>query len=135
MSSFVPLMVAIPLAVGFLIPLAIRLHPRLAEILSNITFLGLLLLSVLLTGHDTVYHVGGWPTPYGIDLRVDGLSGLMLLSINSLAVIVGLPTILFYSSIKKIFQNFIIPINQTSSSFSVVPMRIARELTIFIVTT
>ena len=52
MSSFVPLMVAIPLAVGFLIPLAIRLHPRLAEILSNITFLGLLLLGVLLTGHD-----------------------------------------------------------------------------------
>lgn len=90
MNSFIPLLVAIPLGVGFLIPLAIRLHPRLAEVLSNVTFLGLLGLSVLLVGQETVYHVGGWPTPTGIDFRVDGLTTLMLLTTNSLALIVGL---------------------------------------------
>ncbi len=33
--------------------------------------------------------MGGWPTPSGIDLRVDGLTTLMLLTINGLALIVG----------------------------------------------
>ncbi len=43
MNNLVPLLVAIPLGVGFLIPLAIRLHPRLADVLSNLTFIGLAL--------------------------------------------------------------------------------------------
>ncbi len=90
MNNLIPLLVAIPLAVGFLIPLAIRLHPRLAEVVSNIAFFGLVLITVSLTGADAVYHMGGWPTPDGIDLRLDGLSALMLLTINGLALIVGL---------------------------------------------
>jgi multicomponent Na+:H+ antiporter subunit D len=95
MNNLVPLLVVIPLGVGFLIPLAIRLHPRLADLLSNLAFLGLVALSLSLTGHQIVYHMGGWPTPNGIDLRVDGLTTLMLLMINGLALIVGLYSVAY----------------------------------------
>ena len=93
MNNLIPFLVAVPLGVGFLIPLAVRVHPRLADLLSNLAFFSLLMISVALVGHETVYHMGGWPTPTGIDLRVDALTTLMLLAINSLAVIVGIHSV------------------------------------------
>ncbi len=90
MNNLVPLLVAIPLGVGFLIPLAVRWKPQMAELLSNLALFGLVLLSLSLIGNQTIYHMGGWPTPNGIDLRIDDLSTLMLLTINGLALIVGI---------------------------------------------
>jgi len=90
MDNVVPLLVAIPLGVAFAIPLAVRLHPRLADLLGNIALFALVLCCAPLWGREIVYHMGGWPTPNGIDLRVDALTTLMLLTINGLALIVGL---------------------------------------------
>jgi multicomponent Na+:H+ antiporter subunit D len=95
MNNLVPLLVAIPLGVGFLIPLAVRRNPRLAAVLSNLSFFGLVVISLSLQGREIIYHMGAWPTPNGIDLRVDGLSTLMLLVINGLALIVGLYSVAY----------------------------------------
>jgi multicomponent Na+:H+ antiporter subunit D len=95
MNNLVPLLVAIPLGVGFLIPLAVRLNPRLSDVLSNLTLLGLLAISLSLTGDELTYQMGGWPTPEGIQLRVDDLTSLMLLTINGLALIVGLYSVVY----------------------------------------
>lgn len=95
MNNLVPLFVAIPLAVAFLIPLAVRLHPRLADVLSNLTWFALVIFCVFLPDGETIYHMGGWRTPNGIDLRVDGLAALMLLTINGLALIVGLYSVAY----------------------------------------
>ena len=95
MNNLVPLLVAIPLGVGFLIPLAVRLHPRLADVLSNLALAGLFLVSLALVGDETIYQMGGWPAPEGIELRVDDLTTLMLLTINGLALIVGLYSVLY----------------------------------------
>lgn len=92
-----PLFIAIPLGVGFLIPLTARIHSRLADVLSNLGLLSLLLMSVFVLGQEgvTIYHVGGWRTPLGIDLRVDALTTLILLTINGLAFVVGIYSIAY----------------------------------------
>ncbi len=95
MNNVVPLMVAIPLGVGFLIPLCVRWHMRLPEVLTNFSLLGLVLLSLSLTGSEVIYQMGGWPSPNGIDLRVDDLTTLMLITINGLALLVGLYSVVF----------------------------------------
>jgi multicomponent Na+:H+ antiporter subunit D len=95
MNNLVPLLVAIPLGMAFLIPLAVRISPRLIDALGNLTLLGLVALCLRLQGCEIVYHMGAWPTPNGIDLRVDGLTTLMLLTINGLAFIVGLYSVAY----------------------------------------
>ena len=41
--------------------------------------------------HGTiVYHLGGWPPPWGIELQVDTLSALMLLLITVITLLIGL---------------------------------------------
>lgn len=92
MNHLVPLLVAIPLGVAFLIPLAMR-KPIVVDVVSNLTLLGLVVLSFFLRGHEITYHMGAWPTPNGIDLRVDDLTTLMLLTISVLALVVGLYSI------------------------------------------
>ncbi len=94
MNDLVPLLVAIPLGVAFLIPLAIR-KPILVDMVSNLTLCGLVILSLFLRGHEITYHMGAWPTPNGVDLRVDGLATLMLLTISSLGLTVGLYSIAY----------------------------------------
>ena len=90
MNNVVPILVALPLGVGFLIPLAVRCHPRLAEVLSNLTLFALGSMSLSLIGRQLTYHMGGWPSPEGIELRVDDLTTLMLLTINGLAFVIGI---------------------------------------------
>ena len=88
MNSLIPLLVVIPLVVAFAIPLAVRMNPRSGEFLTIFTSLTLLAISLFLPGQEIIYHVGNWPTPDGIDLRVDGLSRFMLLIISGLALVV-----------------------------------------------
>ena len=96
MNNVVPLLVAIPLGVSFLIPLVVRWHSRLPALLGNLALFGLVLISLSLTGHEPIiYHMGGWPTSSGIALRVDDLTRLMLLTINFLALIVGIYSVPF----------------------------------------
>ena len=79
--ELVPLMIALPLGMGFLLPLVAAGRRRAADVLANLTTLALLLMAVALAGREGGYHVGGWPPPIGINLVLDGLSWLMLLTV------------------------------------------------------
>lgn len=82
MSAILPLFVAIPLALAFLIPLVSRRAPWAPDVLGNLTMLGLAALSFGTMGQAGLYHMGAWKTPLGIDLRLDGLTSLMLIAVN-----------------------------------------------------
>jgi multicomponent Na+:H+ antiporter subunit D len=73
-----PLFIALPLAVAFLLPLLGRGRPVLSDCLANGTLAGLAILSAASIGGHSVYHMGGWPTPIGIDLRLDCMNGVIL---------------------------------------------------------
>ncbi|HID55895.1 TPA: monovalent cation/H+ antiporter subunit D family protein [Candidatus Poribacteria bacterium] len=81
-----PLFMAIPLAFGFLIPVASRPNRRIADILGNLVTLCLLVMSLTLVGRTPLlYKMGGWKPPIGINLVADGFSVLMLIAINLIA--------------------------------------------------
>ncbi len=90
MNDLVPLFVAIPLGTAFVIPLAARLHPRLADGLAILATAALIGLCVRLPEHDLTYQMGGWPAPEGIELRIDQLTRLMLMTVSALASIICL---------------------------------------------
>ncbi|MBE3070668.1 MAG: NADH/ubiquinone/plastoquinone (complex I), partial [Planctomycetes bacterium] len=84
MEQLLPLVVAIPLAGGFLMPLVGRLSDRgrataILPMVAACAVLGLAI-ALLAGGPGTaVYWMGGWDFPIGISLVADGLSRLMLL--------------------------------------------------------
>ncbi len=79
--SILPLFIAVPLGIGFLIPLASRRFKALPDILGNLTTFCLLVMSLSIIGSKGIYKIGGWLAPVGINLVVDGLSILMLIII------------------------------------------------------
>ena len=89
MDNLIPLLTATPLAAGFLIPLANRFDARSSGLLAVLSLAAVLSCCLPLQGQTVVYHMGAWPAPTGIDLRVDALTLLMLLTINTLALLVG----------------------------------------------
>ena len=88
--TLVPLFVAVPLAASLLIQLFTRDRHFWSGWLTNITMLALVLMSIQVIGGSALYHLGGWPSPIGIDLRLDSLATLMLLVINIVGLAVGL---------------------------------------------
>lgn len=78
----VPLFVAIPLVTAFLLPMFSEKKRAVATLLANLTVLVLLVMAVMTIGHSEVYKVGKWPIPLGINLVLDGLSILLLLTIS-----------------------------------------------------
>ena len=92
MNNWLPWVVVLPLSAAFLIPLtASRGREWVTDALGNAIMLGLVMLAAGSVGQAMVYHVGAWATPLGIDLRVDGLTSLMLLCIN----VIGFASTLF----------------------------------------
>jgi len=77
-----PLFVAIPLATAFLLPVFSERKKAVATFLANVAVLALLVMAVMTIGHWEVYKIGRWPIPLGINLVLDGLSSLMLLTIS-----------------------------------------------------
>ena len=77
-----PLFIATPLAAAFLLPVLARGRPALADFLAAATLAVLAAMAGGSLGAESVYHIGAWPTPIGIDLRLDALTSLMLLAIN-----------------------------------------------------
>ena len=61
--ELVPLMIALPLGMGFLLPVIAGRRRRAADVLANATTLALLLMAVALAGREGVYRVGGWQPP------------------------------------------------------------------------
>ena len=86
----IPLFVALPLAVSLLIQLVARGRPAVAEWLANSTMLALVLMTCYAIGGTGLYHMGGWPTPIGIDLRLDALANLLLLAVSLVGFAVAL---------------------------------------------
>jgi len=92
MESLVPLLVVLPLGVAFVIVgIAVSRKARGAiPLLASITVLANLVIAVLLLGVDVdPIYVGGW-TPgktLGIQMTCDGLSKLMAVTINLVALV------------------------------------------------
>ena len=78
----VPLFVAIPLVTAFLLPIFSEKKKAAATFLANLAVLALLVMAVMAIGHLEVYKIGKWPIPLGINLVLDGLSVLLLLTIS-----------------------------------------------------
>lgn len=86
LSQHLPaLQVVVPL---LMVPFIVLLRPRglawaAATAASILSFAIAIELTVLVVSGDTLsYQMGSWPAPYGIELRVDSLSALLLLVIT-----------------------------------------------------
>jgi multicomponent Na+:H+ antiporter subunit D len=86
----IPTFVALPLAVAFVLPLIGRWRMAASDWLANLTVFTLAAMALLSIGADEIYHMGGWATPLGIDLRLDALAVLLLVAINAVAALVCL---------------------------------------------
>jgi len=78
----VPLFVAIPLITAFLLPIFSEKKRACATFLANLAVFALLVMAVMSINNSQVYKVGRWPIPLGINLVLDGLSVLLLLTIS-----------------------------------------------------
>lgn len=89
-QALIPLFVAIPLGMSLLVQLVARRRHVLAETLNMVTLAVLVLMSWLCIGAEGIYHLGGWPTPVGIDMRLDALATLLLLVVSIVGFAVSL---------------------------------------------
>lgn len=78
----VPLFIAIPLITAFLLPIFSEKKRAYATFLANLAVFALLVMAVMSINSFQVYKVGRWPIPLGINLVLDGLSVLLLLTIS-----------------------------------------------------
>lgn len=90
-ETLIPLFVALPLAAAFTLPLLARWRTGVCDWLVNATLSCLVAMALASYGDHAVYHMGAWPTPIGIDLRLDPLASLFLVSAN----LVGLAASLY----------------------------------------
>ncbi len=105
-----PLLVAIPLGAGFLLPLLDRRANATPHLLAGAALAVLTGLSVVAMGKEGAFAMGGWDAPVGIRLRNDGLSSLMLLLINGIGFLVALYSAEFikrYGSVARYYGLFL----------------------------
>jgi multicomponent Na+:H+ antiporter subunit D len=89
-QTLIPLFVAVPLGMSLIVQLVARGRHVLAEALTIATMLTLMLMSCYAVGYSGIYELGGWPTPFGIDMRLDALATLLLLAVNIVGFAVSL---------------------------------------------
>jgi len=77
-----PLFIAVPLVMAFLLPMFGRKGKTAATVLANLVTVLLLVFALASIGKTEVYEVGKWSIPLGINLVLDGLSSLLLLAIS-----------------------------------------------------
>ncbi len=77
-----PLFIAVPLVMAFLLPMFGRKGKTAATVLANLVTVSLLVFAVASIGKTEVYEIGKWSIPLGINLVLDGLSSLLLLAIS-----------------------------------------------------
>jgi len=65
MSVPLPVFVAVPLVVAFLLPIFGKKNKAIATVLANAVTISLLVLAVLSVGQSRVYEIGKWPIPLG----------------------------------------------------------------------
>jgi multicomponent Na+:H+ antiporter subunit D len=91
--NLIPLFVAVPLGAAFILALLGKLKEVVSDLLAVVCILSLAILSFVFIGklatHGIfVYTVGKWTPSWGINLVLDGLSLLMLMVINIVALLV-----------------------------------------------
>jgi len=101
MIHAIPMMVVLPLAGAFFIPMVSRRAAWVPDAVGNAVMVVLAVISFGLIGREGIYHVGGWPTPLGIDLRLDGLTVILLLAVNG----IGLCAALFSVSYMELYTS------------------------------
>lgn len=112
--NLLPLFIAIPLGSAFLISL-IR-NRRFADAFANLSTLTLFALSIyaiwLLKSNGVIaYKVGGWVPPFGISLVFDGLSCLLLVTVNLVSFLASLYSINYmekYTAKEKFYPLFML---------------------------
>ncbi len=88
------LLVALPLAGAALLPLLAALTGRSTRWLAFILHLGfaavaLAVFAASAGGEAVIHRMGGWPGPWGIELRLDGLSSLIALLVAAMSCFVA----------------------------------------------
>ncbi len=85
----IPLFIALPAAVAILVILVGRKIPLLSDALANLTTAALLLIAISRIGKSAIYWVKAWTpqagVPVGINLVLDNVAVIMLLTINFIA--------------------------------------------------
>ncbi len=82
MSVPLPVFVAVPLVTAFLLPIFGRKGKAGATVLANLATISLLVLAVDSIGKSSTYEIGKWSIPLGINLVLDGLSSLLLVTVS-----------------------------------------------------
>ncbi|MBN2019172.1 MAG: hypothetical protein JW749_02985 [Sedimentisphaerales bacterium] len=80
-----PAFVCIPLVAAFLLPILGSFGRKgrvVATALANLAALSLLAMSIASTNQFSVYNVGRWSIPLGINMVLDGFSALFLITVN-----------------------------------------------------
>lgn len=85
MSDFLTFFIAFPLGAAFLIPMVSLRFKWVPDLLANVVMAALAALACLTIGQAGVFTLGGWGT-LGIALRLDGLTTLMLITINTIGL-------------------------------------------------
>lgn len=91
MNNVLIFFVAIPLGAAFFIPMVSVVFKWVPDLLANMVMVVLSAMALLTIGQVEICQLGGWGTHLGIDLRLDGLASLMLITIN----IIGLAMAIF----------------------------------------
>ena len=112
----IPLFVAVPLAVSFIIMLLGNRVRVISDILCTLSTLMLCILSfyaigAVAGGESLVYNMGGWVPPIGICLVLDSLSCFMLVIVNSITLIVTIYAISYmerYTAKNKFYALFLL---------------------------
>ena len=112
MNQLLPLFVAMPLGSAFLIPILVRIWRRFPDVLGNLSTFALLAMSLSLVGKEpSVYYMGGWKPPLGINLVADGLSVLLLIIVSLVgfaATLFSIPYMTRYTSKSKYYSLFML---------------------------
>lgn len=82
MSIPLPVFVVVPLVAAFLLPLFGKKGKSAATLIAYLVTVSLLVLAIASIGQKQVYLIGKWPIPLGINMVLDGLSGLLLVAIS-----------------------------------------------------
>ena len=109
----IPIFIAVPLTFAFLLPIFGKKAKALTTVLANIATIALLVLAILVVknGQAGVYEVGKWSIPLGINLVLDGLSSLMLLTISVVSFSAMLFSVKYmeqYTAKPKFFSLFLL---------------------------
>lgn len=87
--QILPLFIAVPLGSGFLMLILAKIWRKGVDTFATLTTLVLVIFSLLALGAEpTIYKMGKWMPPLGINLVLDGLSTLLLLTISVISFLV-----------------------------------------------